>query len=215
MNFFRLAESVELKEIGNYPQMGEMIGDLHVQDPRHLLKQIAFEGLKNDVFIPSFKLRKNAKLTDILSSRINADFIVSKKMISIINSLETNDFQFAPITIIYKETPVQYFLLRPLREAFECLDYQQTEIAIMETTWDEKERVKVNNVYELQSLIKETQLPESIKIKELFFLEDCKLNFLALSHVYGGSGIYVSESLKEKMIKEKITGIRFMELNER
>lgn len=214
MNFYRLAESVDRKEIGIFPQRGEMIGDVNVHDPRHLFNQIAFERMKNDVFIPSFQLRKKAKATDMISLRLNSSLIVSKRFISILTSLGTNDFQIAPITIIYKDNPVQYYLLRPVREAFECLDFEQTEITIMETTWDEKERVKVNSVYELQSLILETQLPENIYIKEVFFRKDCALDIFALSHVYGGSGIYVSESLKEKMIMEKLTGIRFMNPNE-
>jgi hypothetical protein len=209
MNFYRLAESVDLKEIGKYPQMGEMIGGLNIDDPRHLLKQLSFES------IPSFKLRKIAKPTDVISSRINADFIVSERIISIVNSSGSIDFQIAPITIIYKEIPFQYFLLRPIRAAFECLDYEQTEIAIMETTWDEKRRLEVEDVFEFQNLIKDTQWPESIRIKELFFRKDCALDIFALSHVYGGSGIFVSEGLKEKMIKAKITGIRFMNPNER
>ena len=85
----------------------------------------------------------------------------------------------------------------------------------METTWVEKERLKVYDVSSLQKLIRDIKLPESIYIKDLFFRQDCTLDILALSHVYGVSGIYVSESLKEKMIMEKITGIRFMELKER
>ena len=96
MNFYRLAESVDRKEIGIFPQRGEMIGDVNVQDPRHLFNQIPFERMKNDVFIPSFQLRKTAKATDMISLRLNTSLIVSKRFISILTSLGTNDFKLPP-----------------------------------------------------------------------------------------------------------------------
>ncbi len=214
MKYYRLSESIEQKEIGVFPQRGEMAIGMNINDPKHLFNQQFFTPIDQTVFVPSFSLRGKAKLTDMISLSINSDLIISSRLKEIIKGLETSDFQFVPITLISKNCEVQYYLLRPTKSNFNCFDFNKTQVSIMETIWEEKEKIKVENKFELLKLIENTKLPLNIKIKRPYFLDECQLHIFSCSHVYHGYSVFVSEDLKNEFIKNRITGIRFRELDE-
>jgi hypothetical protein len=211
----RIGQSVDLNQIGKFPQLGEMLVGLHMDDPRHLFNNRGMIPIPADTYIPSFKLRKGTKLTDVLSTPINNDWVVSEKLKDVFEKEKITDVQFVPINI-YK-SPTQYatyYLLRCLRSRLEFINYKKTEISIMETTWDELKRVKVSDVDEFLKLVEQTKLPFSIKIQRPFLHEDCSCDFFVLTYVYSRFELFVSESFKEVLNKKGCTGIRFMDLDE-
>jgi hypothetical protein len=214
MHYYRIIESTDLKFVGTFPQRGEMSNGLNINDTKHLFNQSEFMWIDSNVYIPAFKLRSKAKLTDMISLAINFNLIVSEKIRLILESEGIQDAQFVPIHIFYRDNPVTYYLLHFLKSNYDCINFKETEVSIMKDIWTEDKKIKVNSVERFLELIAETKMPFSIRIKKPVFLESCSSSILSIKYVYSGFGCFVSKSLRERFEKEKCTGIRFMELDE-
>jgi hypothetical protein len=214
MTFYRIETSTDLNEVGVFPQIGEMKVGLHKDDPKHLFNQPDLSKLSSEIYVPSFKLRSNAKLTDVLSFPVNSDWVISEKLKSVFEQESIVDVQLLPIEIFQGEELKKYFLLRRLRSAIEQIDFSKTEISIMKTTWDEDQKLKVSNVQEFLALVEEVKYPKSIKIKKPYILQECKYKFLSIKHVYGIFPLFVSKEFKDILESNNISGIRYMELDE-
>lgn len=214
MIFYRIEMSTNLNEVGIFPQRGEMKVGLHKDDPNHLFNQADLSKLSSDVYIPSFKLRNKAKLTDVLSFPINNDWVVSEKFKFIFETENIADVQFMPIEIFENSDLKNYFLLRPLKSSIEQVDFSKTEISIMKTTWDEEQKVRVRDVQGFFDLVEKTKLPMSIKIKRPHILQECNLKFFGIKYVYGVFPFFISKLLKDVFLENNISGIRYMELDE-
>lgn len=214
MIFYRIEISTNLNEVGVFPQIGEMKVGLHKDDPNHLFNQADLSKLSSEVYIPSFKLRNKAKLTDVLSFPINNDWVVSEKLKSIFERENIIDVQFMPIEIFKNEDLKNYFLLRPLRSSIEQIDFSKTEISIMKTTWDEEQKVSVRDVQAFFDLIEKTKYPMSIKIKRPYIIQECNLKFFSIKYIYGVFPYFISKEFSDILLKNNISGIRLMELDE-
>lgn len=212
--FYRIEDSTDLREVGTFPQRGEMKIGLHIADPKHLFNQTDLVKLPADVYIPTFRLRNKAKLTDVLSSPINNDWIVSEKLKVLFERENIEGVQFVPIEIFKNEELKNYFLLRPLRSSIEQIDFSKTEISIMKTTWEEEKKVSVRNVQEFLALIEETKYPLSVKIKRPYIVQESNLKFFGIKYVYGVFPFFISKQFKDILFENKISGIRYMELDE-
>lgn len=214
MIFYRIETSTDLNEVGEFPQIGEMKVGLHKDDPKHLFNQAELSKLSSEIYIPSFKLRRKAKLTDVLSFPINNDWVVSEKFKSIFEQENIADVQFIPIEIFQNEELKYYFLLRSLRSSIEQIDFSKTEISIMKTTWDEEQKVSVSDVQGFLALVEETKYPLSIKIKRPYIIQECNLKFFSIKFVYGVFPRFISKGFKDVLANNNISGIRYMELDE-
>jgi hypothetical protein len=214
MTFYRIEASTNLAEVGVFPQRGEMGIGLHVDDNKHLFNQPEFTRLLSSVYIPSFKLRGKAKTTDVLSFPIKNNWIISKKLKTIFEEEDIANVQFVPIQIYKSDTLKDYFLLRSLKSANECIDFSKTEISLMKSTFEEDKKISVINVNSFIDLIEETKYPMSIKIIRPYIVQDCNLKFFSIKHVYGTLPFFVSQEFKAVLMQNNITGIRYMELDE-
>ncbi|WP_416439127.1 imm11 family protein [Phnomibacter sp. MR] len=214
MKFYRIDNSTNLKEVGAVPQRGEMSDGLHKDDPRHFCNQPDIGALSEEVYIPSFRLRNKAKLTDVISFPINSDWIVSEKFKNIFEAEKIEYVQFVPIYLFKKDEANKYYLLRTLKLFMECIDFSKTTISIMKTTWEEEKRLLVKDLNEFNFLIESTHLPYSIKISEFRISEKCMYDFIRLDYTYGEPTLFISERFKDTLLQNKITGIRYMEIDE-
>jgi hypothetical protein len=211
MRYFWISESSDSKIVGVFPQRGEMSVGLSRNDPRHLFNQDPFVKLSDDIYVPKFKLRSKAKLTDVISLSLGDDFIISEKFRSICIAEKIQDVQFLPIDIYQRDKLVPFYLLRFVRYDFSRLDFSRTLVSIMETTWDEKESVRVSDAKELEFLIRNTRLPLSITIKEPFFRQDLEENMFALPKIHRCSGVFVSEKFRRILEQQGITGLQYFD----
>ncbi len=222
MDYYRLYESTNLKEIGCYPQKE---GDFNIEypvimadDPRHLYGQKMFTYAHKDIYIPKHYLKKRAKVTDMLSLGIHQSEIISERFKCIIEQYTLDDFQLLPIAFERGEEIYQYYLLRGIYDKFkynyELIDFEKSIVTVFKSTWEEDYAAKVNNANEFLQLINATHLPYHVKIKRPYFLNSCNKHLLALRYVYNGYQIFVSEVLKQKLEAEKITGVKYLGLDE-
>lgn len=214
MKFYRIEDSTDLKEVGIFPQRREMNVGLHKDDPRHLFNQPAFAALPKDVYIPSFKLHPKAKLTDVISSPINSDWIVSSKLKAIFEMEQIANVEFVPIYLYKKDLTYEYFLLRSLASRMESIDFYNTVILIKKVLSQEEQEIQVNDFNAFQELSEEVEYPRYIQIDKFRIKAECDLKFFTLKYTYGLITHFISENFKDILIKNKCTGIRYMELDE-
>lgn len=206
--------NTDLNEVGVFPQRGEMKLGLHKDDLKHLFNQGNLSMLSGDVYIPSFKLKSKAKLTDVISFPINNNWIVSEKLKFLFEKESIPDIQFLPIEIFKNDELKNYFLLRSLKSSIEQIDFSKIEVSIMKTTWDEEQKIKVSDIQGFLALVEETKYPMSIKIKRPYIIQECNLKFFSIKYVYGLLPYFISQDFKNVLIHNGITGIRYMQLDE-
>lgn len=97
---------------------------------------------------------------------------------------------------------------------YELLDFEKSVVTVFKDMWVEDYDTKVANATEFLNLVANTHIPNYVKIKRPYFLESCNKHLLALRYVYNGYQIFVSEELKQKLDAEKITGVRYLGLDE-
>ena len=214
MIFYRIEMNTDLNEVGVFPQRGEMKLGLHKDDLKHLFNQGNLSMLSGDVYIPSFKLKSKAKLTDVISFPINNNWIVSEKLKFLFEKESIPDIQFLPIEIFKNDELKNYFLLRSLKSSIEQIDFSKIEVSIMKTTWDEEQKIKVSDIQGFLALVEETKYPMSIKIKRPYIIQECNLKFFSIKYVYGLLPYFISQDFKNVLIHNGITGIRYMQLDE-
>jgi hypothetical protein len=84
-------------------------------------------------------------------------------------------------------------------------------------------KISVNNPNHLREVItkyndreiNDTNINENLCIQNIKFNEQKKIDFFTIQPVYGGTGFFISEKLKEQFEKENCSGMVFTEPNER
>ena len=213
MKYYRIVESTNIEVVGKFPQRGKMYSELPINNKKHLFTHPVFTRLSADIYIPRFKLRNEAKMTDMLSPAIENDFIISNTLKSILQEEAGQDYQFIPIEIYDGSKKMEYYLLRPVELQPDYIDFEKTEILIIDKkTGEEKKNIKVKDKDQLTVLIKETKFPNIIQIPRPVILDSCTSNLFSLRNIYNGYACFISAQLKSKLENEKISGVQFMEL---
>lgn len=214
MKFFRIMDSFDKRIVGKFPQFETGYYPVHSNDPRLMLNIFFTKVNEKEVFSTVPKLVKGAKLTDFMHGTATGN-IISERVRDLIEKTNPIGMQFISQPIIVNSIEIDgYWLTNNYEFNFDVINFNLTEISIMKTTWDVDFQVKVKNQTEFLSLVDEIKLPQSIKIFRPYFIENYDKDFFALRYVYNGFSFFCSERFRQKLEDEKITGIRFMELDE-
>ena len=214
MKFYRLIETVDKKIIGKYPPFETGYFPVPANHPKFIQNIYYKKVEENEVFVPVPKLRKGSKMVDFMPGYSGRE-IMSEKLRGLIISAGPIGMQFIPQPIIVDNVEIKgYWLTNNYEFNFDVINFNLTEISIMKTTWDVDFQVKVKNQTEFLSLVDEIKLPQSIKIFRPYFIENYDKDFFALRYVYNGFSFFCSERFRQKLEEEKITGIRFLDLDE-
>jgi hypothetical protein len=222
MKFFRITESTDLKVVGKFPQrMGDYYSGVTSNEieGKVLYEEVQmFTEISEKVFVPKLELKHGSKLTDVISFSINFDFFISEKLKSIFEKYNQNNFQYIPTVLKKKEKVFKYFFMRGMGSynINNCchIDFSRTEILMFKSTWDVDYSFKVKSEIEFFEIIEKTKLPYHVAIKWPKLKDNIPEHLFALEHVYHGYQVFISEELKLILEKEKITGIRYLELDE-
>jgi hypothetical protein len=214
MTFFRILDLFDINVVGKFPQFETGYLPVDISDPR-LMNNIFYSKVKEDeVFTSVPKLVKNAKLTDFMYGN-GRNMRVSDKLKMLIEQSQPIGIQFIPQKIIVKKEVVGgFWLTNSFEFDYDVIDFANTDISIMKDTWEVGEVVRVNNKDQFLELVESTKLPQSIRIFKPVFKADYPKDFFALRYVYSGFSFFCSEQFRKKLEAEKVTGIRFMELDE-
>lgn len=218
MNYFRINHSIDLKEVGKYPQAQHPVDVLEKRPEDPFLTNFSdIDKLPDNVFSPIHALEEKAKLTDLVSYVAHSSYglIISEKLKNVLLPHIDNNAQFINSPVFYKHELQDYSLLHFYVFSFYNLDFQRSEIWKMKSLWDKESMLQLKNDNDLLLAIEKYQYPLGVKIDQVVIKTDVSEHFFTLHHVYGGVGYYVSEKLKNAIEQAGCTGLRFLGVNEK
>ena len=214
MKFWRIVRSVDQRETGNVYPYSKVDIPLNIDNNELILNHFFKKVNVETVVTPIPFLHPKAKLVDLMPGIATGE-IISEKFKKLIEETCPIGIQFIVQKLMKAGgNTIYYWLTNHYEFDYSVIDFRFTEICIMKSTWEEDFKVKVKNEGEFVNLIEDTQLPKSVKIFRPYFLGDYKMDFFALRFIYNGFSFFCSDRFREKLEAEKITGIRYMELDE-
>ena len=209
MKYYQLSHSTVTEEVGvTYPQSQTARESLSVAHPQHLWQQKA--GILQDVALPEPVVHPDAKLSDLLSTTATSRLVMSPKLKDILEKyIKEGQCQFLEMKVHYLSETYQYWMLNPLQFNMEVIDFGASEIWLCGAGNTKIRKLEVNNITDFENTSHTFQMPERASITSISFVSDITADFIQLRNA--PSMYYVSETLRNELIREGCTGISLKE----
>lgn len=227
MTFFQLITPLSRKIFGTLPNF-KWDDDYNPDKDPELYKLLMkngnlkfnmFDLLKvqeNDLFIEKLQLKsKSSKTTNLLSMYLTDNLFVDKELYEIIkNSKVFGMLYYETYLKRLDEIKLKYWKIVPRYEALEYIDYSKTVFIdkpqdFEPTSW---KYIKFNSEEELMAF--EAKNKVILHKENLTIKENCNCDLFSFRFVFNRAvGFIISERLKEKIEREKMTGMQFLEFD--
>lgn len=207
MKYYQLSHSTVTEEVGmTYPQSQTARESLPVNHPQHLWQQKA--GILQNVALPEPVVHPDAKLSDLLSTTATWRLVMSTKLKVILEKyIKEGQCQFLEMNVHYLSEVNQYWILNPLHFNMELIDFSNSEIWLCGAGNTKIKKLEVNNITDFEKKSDTFNMPERVSITSVSFVPDITADFIQLRNA--PSMYYVSETLRNELIKQGCTGILF------
>jgi hypothetical protein len=209
MKYYQLSHSTVTEEVGmTYPQSQTARESLPIDHPQHLWQQKA--GILKNVALPEPVVHPDAKLSDFLSTTATWRLVMSTKLKVILEKyIKEGQCQFLEMKVHYLSETYQYWMLNPLQFNIELIDFGASEIWLCGAGNTKIRKLEVNNITDFENTSHTFYMPERASITSISFVSEITADFIQLRNA--PSMYYVSETLRNELIKEGCTGISFKE----
>lgn len=221
MSFFKFSESIEIGEIGEFPQSPKMVNGYNVESEDSLYKVNWNERIPNQPNLISFELSRKARLTDVISSvtvNSQAALLISNDLLNFFKGYNLpNEVQCFNAAVIHGSiTHEDYHLLFVYERGLDFIDFSNSYFE-RKSFFDYR---KVSNV-QFQSKYDYLEKLEIDKITgDLCSYEPLKLSLLLHEIPYdlvrislGINGYLVSSRLSESLRRSTFTGFELASLD--
>ena len=207
MKYYQLSHSIVTEEDGmTFPQSQTSRESLPIDHPRHLWQQKA--GILNNVALPEPVVHPDAKLSDLLSTTATWRLVMSPKLKVILEKyIKEAQCQFLEMNVHYLSEEYQYWMLNPLQFNMEVIDFGASEIWLCGAGNTKMQKLEIKNIADFEKNSNAFQMPKRVSITSVSFDPDITPDFIQLRNA--PSMFYVSETLRNELIKEGCTGISF------
>jgi len=207
MKYYQLSYSTVKEEVGiTYPQSQTTRESLPIDHPQHLWQQKA--GILNNVSLPEPVVHSDAKLSDLLSTTSTWRLVMSPKLKVILEKyIKEGQCQFLEMKVHYLSKTYQYWMLNPLQFNMEVIDFSISEICLCGAGNTKIRELEIKNLTDFEKSSITFHMPERVSITSVSFVPDITSDFIQLRNA--PSMFYVSETLRNELIKEGCTGISF------
>lgn len=210
MKYYQLVHSINPQEVGvTYPQSQTARHPISTDNPKHLDKQ--FAGFLKDIPLPEPIVHPDAKLSDLLSSTVTWRLVISLKLKNILEKfMQPDQCQFLEMTVHYLNNPHRFWMLNPLLFNMELIDFDVSETWLCGAGATKIRKLEIDSLASFDAYSQTLHMPERASIYNVSFVADADADFIQLRNASGMN--YVSEKLRDELIKEGCTGISFKEL---
>ena len=207
MKYYQLSHSIVTDEVGmTFPQSQTSRESLPIDHPQHLWQQKA--GILNNVALPEPVVHPDAKLSDLLSTTATWRLVMSPKLKVILEKyIKEAQCQFLDMKVHYLSEEYEYWMLNPLQFNMEVIDFGVSEIWLCGAGNTKMKKLEIKNIADFEKNSNAFQMPERVSITSVSFVPDITAYFIQLRNA--PSMFYVSETLRNELIKEGCTGISF------
>jgi len=207
MKYYQLSYSTVKEEVGiTYPQSQTTRESLPIDHPQHLWQQKA--GILNNVALPEPVVHPDAKLSDLLSTTATWRPVMSTKLKVILEKyIKEGQCQFLEMNVHYLSEEYEYWMLNPLEFNMKVIDFGTSEIWLCGAGNTKIRELEINNIADFDISSHTFNMPERVSITSVSFVPEITPDFIQLRNA--PSMFYVSETLRNELIKEGCTGISF------
>jgi hypothetical protein len=207
MNYYQLSHSTVTEEVGmTFPQSQTARESVPIDHPQHLWQHKA--GILNNVALPEPVVHPDAKLSDLLSTTATWRLVMSPKLKVILEKyIKEAQCQFLDMKVHYLSEEYEYWMLNPLQFNMEVIDFGASEIWLCGAGNTKMKKLEIKNIADFEKNSNAFQMPERVSITSVSFVPDITADFIQLRNA--PSMFYVSETLRNELIKEGCTGISF------
>jgi hypothetical protein len=207
MKYYQLSYSTVKEEVGiTYPQSQTSRESLAIDHPQHLWQQKA--GILNNVALPEPVVHSDTKLSDLLSTTSTWRLVMSTKLKVILEKyVKEGQCQFLEMKVHYLSEEYEYWMLNPLQFNMEVIDFGTSEIWLCGAGNTKIRELEINNIADFEISSHTFNMPERVSITSVSFVPNITSDFIQLRNA--PSIFYVSETLRNELIKEGCTGISF------
>ena len=217
MKYYCIAESLDAKTVGIYPQVEEAKYHCDVWNEPKFIDRVKFEELNFDPIVANAILRKKAKPTDLISAGVigfSLKLLISGTLKKILETTRKTGRQFFNAPIIHKDNMLEdYWVLNIYEIDMRFVDFGKSDVFLTENVFTNIEKLNVNSLQEFLSKKEEIDrkgYPYGILIERFELLPEIDQDIFALLNVSGGVKYIVSEGLKKEIEEAGCTGIEFM-----
>lgn len=215
MNYYSIQWSLDTKIMGFLPQIKKTITNCHIDTEPRFIRHHGFKKIDFEPILSFPVIDEKSNLTDLIqvaSIGFNATLVISDKLKKVLKGHGKDGFQYFPLEVFHKGISyTDYWLLHPTKVSMEMVDFEKSEVWMMEHTFNQVEQLSIKTVEEYNTekrRIENMGYPYSIRLTELTLKGGG--DFFVISNIEGGYKFFVSEKLKQEIEAANCTGIEFM-----
>lgn len=209
MSYYIFEAASDTPETGAvYPQASGMLSGYDYSSSRsiHKLRDDQLPDFEPD--LDSIILEKRAKLTDLVSTVFSSSgFLVSERMKSLLEQFRLPICKFHKAKINYKEKVYDnYFWFQPIGDLSAFINYRETKFYAKDDFSKNVEKIEASDLKELREEWAKVGYTKKIVTEKVIFNNNFDIN-LDLFKVGFDYRTFISQSLHDKLIANKLTGI--------
>jgi hypothetical protein len=209
MNFYNIGRTNEIDVIGFYPQT--KLADLYNLEANDSFRKVLFDSFPD--FQPKYGLilNPNSKETDLLDSvSLGFGFVVSERLKILLREFILPPHRFYPMDVI--GSAINYFWFHYITEIEKYIDYAKTEIEVYKSRapFNVEEIKTFSSQIEIMNFKRALPYNKAIKFKSIQLKENFP-NYDIFEITGAQYFTLISERLRDKLIRENITGLEIVE----
>ena len=223
MKYYRLRHSLEKKELGHYTQTQKITWNSRPYDDGAFGTQGLFNPIHNNPAIPTLEFYKSAKTTSLIQMveiGIDEYLIINESFLEFLKPYCNGSFQTWKIKATKKEVDYTYYIFYLDEYKSDFINYDKSTFELFEKNYSTislNQEIKVTSDVDYLDKCREFiglyGIPSIQPVKIVLNTSNEEVDFFRCAH-NGMAGYYVSERLKEAILNNGFTGMRFEEIEE-
>jgi hypothetical protein len=221
MKYYRISYCIDKKIIGHNPQVQKKTWNGRPFDKGSFAMHLLFDPIPTHPAIPTLEFYKSAKTTsliDIVEIDINKFLIINELFLEFIKSFCNDSFHIWKIKATKKEVDYTYYIFYLDEYKSDFIDYDKSIFKLFEDLGafqykDLDQEIKITSEVDFLYKCSNYSFGELQPTKIVLNTKNQEVDFFRCAH-NGMAGYYVSERLKQAILENGFTGIRFEEIEE-
>ena len=223
MKYYRLRHSLEKKELGHYTQIQKTTWDGRPFDKGSFAMQLLFDPIPIQPALPTLEFYKSAKMTSLIQMveiGLSLYLTINDTFLEFLKPYCNSPFQTWKIKATKKEVDYTYYIFYLDEYKSDFINYEKSTFELFEKNYSTislNQEIKVISDVDYLDKCREFiglyGIPSIQPTKIVLNTKNQEVDFFRCAH-NGMAGYYVSERLKQAILDNGFTGMRFEEIEE-
>ncbi|MEM0578272.1 hypothetical protein [Flavobacterium polysaccharolyticum] len=221
MKYYRLRHSLEKKELGHYTQIQKTIWDGRPFDKGSFAMHLLFDPIPTHPAIPTLEFYKSAKTTSLIQMveiGLTLYLTINDTFLEFLKPYCNGSFHTWKIKATKKEVDYTYYIFYLDEYKSDFINYEKSIFKLFESLGafqykDLDQEIKITSDVDYLDKRRNYGFFELQPVKIVLNTSKLEIDFFRCAH-NGMTGYYVSERLKQAILDNGFTGMRFEEIEE-